>query len=392
MGEALIARGMVMDPNSIVRKIIRLKTDIITENKIWEVPGNCLNEKGISVRIFGGGGGAGIAGGGGGGWMNNAILNLAIYESIQVNIGNGAIYNNTGGTTFFGSFLSANGGESTKYTFMGPGICAGNGGSGGGGSMGMSYEGMTNGGQGYQFGGGGASGMMELVDPSNDQMNNWYNKHAGNGGLYGGGGGSIAYKLNSGAKNITGGIGIGGIYGGNGGTNTQIAQDGTNISEIDIPIFGNELHGYPMEGSNGGYCGGGGGYGGNGGKGNSSTIERDSDISSGLKTATGGGGGGGGYRANGGNGSGPIRYRSWTSTSKGEMWVNYIHPGAGGGGGGYGGKGADAYTLANGYVVGGGGGGYGLANYGSGGGNSLNTNNNHYGVHGVCVIQYYMQD
>lgn len=393
MGEALIARGMVMEPNSIVRKVIRLKTDIITENKVWEVPGNCLNEKGISVRIFGGGGGAATGGGGGGGWMNNAILNLQIYESIQVNIGAGGTYNNVGGSTFFGAYLSANGGGAPNSIFMGAAVCAGSGGSGGGGAIGGALFSMSNGGTGYQFGGGGASGLLELMTPSDVQMNNMYNKHAGDGGQYGGGGGSVVYKLNNGTKNTTGKIGNGGTYGGNGGSNIAAAQNGTNISGIDIPIFGNELSGYPVNGSGGGYCGGGGGYGGCGGNGDNTILLRDTtDPDPYSRAATGAGGGGGGYRSNGGNGTAPRRVRTWTTSSSGQVWYNYVYPGCGGGGGGYGGKGADGSLLANGNMVGGGGGGYGVANYGSGGGSSLNTTNNLYGVHGVCVIQYYVQE
>ena len=103
-----------MDPEKVVKYGYAIKTEIITENTIWEVPGNAAVEKGVAVRIFGGGGGAGfgqggsiygVIAGGGGGWMNNAIFNnLQKYEKIIINIGPGGNNSNTGGSTFYGSY------------------------------------------------------------------------------------------------------------------------------------------------------------------------------------------------------------------------------------------------------------------------------------------------
>ena len=143
-----------------------LVTNIITSNSSFTMPSDAKDNQ-IFVRIFGGGGGGAYTryyyspgsryeyncGGGGGGWMNNSWLTITPGTLVSVTIGAGGAcgtrYNknaNAGGTTSFGSYLSAAGGSgawinSTNYIF------GGNGGSGGGGEQG---------GRGYQFGGGGS--------------------------------------------------------------------------------------------------------------------------------------------------------------------------------------------------------------------------------------------
>ena len=348
MGEAIIARGETVDPKLIPRYGKVLKTEIITENTIWEVPGTCMVEEGVSVRIFGGGGGGSSYGGGGGGWMNNTILkNLNSYQKIVINIGNGGI-GNAGGTTTFGTYLSANGGSAN-----------GEGGSGGGG-----YNG-GNGRDGHQFGGGGGS--------SYNYRSSWNFGKGGNGGLWGGAGGGAWRNL---VQNPDGGyteyadIGLHGKYGGNGGyiaANGRFvaAENGTNIYNLeDLTMPDTSTMEYKGLAGGEGFSGGG-GYGGCGG--NASIYNPGV---SGWSNYYYGFGGGGGYGANGGNG--------------GDQYTGaYI--GGGGGGGGYGGKGADAYSSSP-----GGGGGYGSANYGAGGGGKAINGMN--GKSGVCIIQYYAKE
>lgn len=388
MGEALIVSrgsGIIQSTNSKT-----LITNIFTSDTIFTVPYS-INQQ-FSVRIFGGGGKGGVdsygnertisaGGGGGGGFMNNSILNINKGENISITIGKGATVNNsTGGTTSFGTYLSALGGDS------GNNLNGGNGGSGGGGGWAQGKGGI-----GFQFGGGGSSSgySSDLVI------------YGGNGGKWGGGGGSYINErkiysvegyacggrlYENGYNNKpTGDSGLGG----RGGTITYEVgtQSGTNtyclyleniISEFNTDIIG--------KGSNGnGSAGGGGGYGGCGGYGSD------------------GGGGGGGYGANGGNG----------------------YNGSGGGGGGYGinGFGGDSVSATfealdgsnaryDNIGVAGGGGAYGKGGsypsqptFGGGGyggititkRNVQNTRQNHVSIYpggngadGICIIQYYV--
>lgn len=390
-----------------------LKTETIVTNQNWTVPNHTGN---ISVRIFGGGGGAVYGrhadgdkywyGGGGGGYMNNAELDLANNTSIQISIGvGGSGYVNSsmtddiqrnhagnGGTTAFGTYLSANGGEGG---FIGVNWAnGGNGGSGGGAFKQSENSSKTNslshGGNATQFGGGGAvsivRGGVPLTNGSSASSTggdggtyggggaasvspNAYNNtqgyttcHGGQGSTYGGGGGSYCDSA------IRSFLGYGGKYGGDGGGISEIhnknyrdATNGTNtIKNNSVP---NDCQGAGLAG--GGWAGGGGGFGGNGGNG-------------GTSGGSYGGGGGGGYGGPGGN--------------------------IGGGGGGYGiiasggnsGGGGGGYYSAGGNGYGGGGGGYGdgasvspvrSAGYGGGGcgGNSTLVN----GGNGICLISYY---
>ncbi|MBR3600451.1 MAG: hypothetical protein IKL53_11325, partial [Lachnospiraceae bacterium] len=111
------------------------KSEVFTTNEIFVMPQGVKNNQ-IYVRIFGGGGGGccldymenyeddypdGWGSGGGGGWMNNGWITLVPGEQVQISIGKGGnggrytgSYNyyrgNSGGTTTFGTYLSANGG------------------------------------------------------------------------------------------------------------------------------------------------------------------------------------------------------------------------------------------------------------------------------------------
>ena len=130
--------------------VYTLQTELITSSRTWTVPNHAGD---VYVRIFGGGGGGSVTriydnpddvyygAGGGGGWMNNAILTLEPGTNISITIGAGGVRGNTGGTksgnaggsTFFGSYLSANGGGGANMANGGNGGQAGGYGAGGGG-------------------------------------------------------------------------------------------------------------------------------------------------------------------------------------------------------------------------------------------------------------------
>ena len=367
MGEAIISRAGGGSGSSGGKKY-ELKTEIYSSNKEWVVPEAKNNE--FSVRIFGGGGGGAwlstCSGGGGGGYMNNAILSLTKGSVVSIIIGTGGAGNKfgyspipnedvnaeSGGSTIFGTYLSANGGKGgysrcyaptwdNGYVTMSLDANGGNGGSGGG--ITFSFIGTSKysrgrtfgfGGCGSQFGGGGAS--------VNFNVNNDLGGACGGiGGTYGGGGGgsssSVLTLQNGNTINYSS---QGGEFGGNGiirqtdGRLIKEAKNGTNTigwSNTETDQFGNHIVGY---GTCGSINGGGGGFGGCGGNNY---------------------GGGGGYGGNGGDN--------------------------GGGGGGY---------IGNGGSNGGGGGGYGNGgnsgehgNFGGGGGAGANGGN------GICIIQYY---
>ena len=155
-------------------------TEIIQNNQTFTIPKT--NGQLISVRLFGGGGGQGkvqwagdILCGGGGGNMNNAILNIPAETKISIIIGNAGNKSNNGGTTSFGIYLSATGGE------CGTNMNGGNGGTGGGGSNrgGTGFYGggggSNNGGIGGTYGGGGGG-------YGNDGSPGWYGSGWGGGG------------------------------------------------------------------------------------------------------------------------------------------------------------------------------------------------------------------
>lgn len=448
MGEAIISRGFSGSSGSSNGSDSKFKTEIITSTTLWRIPDDATGS--VSVRIFGGGGagmnrrggcggmmnntiidsnelkgtdvyinigaggkllqsssfgvysmcggsssfgeyisalggnsfsgGSGGGGcgydrvliGGGGGWMNNAVLTINQGDIVQVVIGKGGdgkyiqfgtnkvkygtmIDGDNGGTTSFGTYLSAlggtGGGKRGYYR-------AGNGGAGGGifAYLSVDYSStFGNGGTGYQFGGGGGNDL------------------GGNGGKWGGGGsgglhstaysshyvprGGCLYENSQNMNEITGYSDLGGNGYSNNGKNTTTTNptNGTNtIGNTEVPeslqgpgFAGNAVYAKEKNA----IVGGGGGYGGCGGNFF---------------------GGGGGYGANGGN--------------------------YGGGGGGYGGKGGD---------YGGGGGSYGPGGdgasndsitgsistkdgiFGGGGGGCFNNGQTGNGGDGICIIQYY---
>ena len=355
MGEAFIVGRGGDSSSSGTPKLV---TNIFTTNGVFVVP-NARNQQ-FTVRIFGGGGGGGYSSvasnvsGGGGGFMNNAILTLQEGKAISVQIGSGgkgaipsnpnsttgATSNNgtKGGTTSFGTYLSAIGGLGGNSNWVGTG---GDGGSGGGTSS------NRGGGNGYQFGGGGGTGTYCQCggkwgggggsSGTVYDYTSYYNDTLRGGCLYN----SVDEFLNNRMNKVTG---YSGLAGNGGDKNKKTAQNGTNTIGMNLDYTGKGLAGNDSGNSYG--CGGG-GYGGCGG------------IYS---------GGGGGYGANGGN---------------------YC-----GGGGGYGGRGGDYCGGGGGYGAGGDGYSSSLSSpsdgtYGGGGGGGANSTNGGNGGDGICIIQYY---
>ena len=377
MSEAIISRRGTKG-SSASRPMV---TSTISENTTFKVPhtGNYL------VRIFGGGGGGyynegrsfprvdpQYGGGGGGGWMNNGEFELTENSSISIVVGSGGGIGNAGGTTSFGTYLSANGGSPATNK------SGGDGGSGGGQTLQAlifsgTYVSIRNAGRGYQFGGGGGGN--------------------GHGGTWGGGGGGIVVSygwiryntsntLNNSKSNGYYDInnGKGGTYGGNGGFHTTYINGNNGTNTIDETSIDQNLRG-PGTGGNGlvyasmygnrpSGGGGGGGYGGCGGYViGSIQSEGASGFGSGWQETNwyyfGAAGGGGGYGANGGIGN---------SNGRGC-----------GGGGGYGGNGGNG-----GGNCGGGGGGYGSgASYSSSAGFAGGGSYTHSGGSGLVIIQWY---
>lgn len=373
----------------------RLFTEIFTTSTTWTPPDDVTS---VDVMLFGAGGGGEdgyyysgsvqyeSGGGGGGGFYNRSIVTLKSRASIPITVGVGG--RGYGGTTSFGTYLSAQGGS------PGAGCSGGSGGSGGGGgsAMNVSTRGTGEGGKGTYFGGGGA-GYADNEETS----------RGGDGGIYGGGGGGtdkasggdgrlkevggISYYYYGGSSSYSraGGGGAGYSESGQSPTSTTGARGGRGQNTVGLGLDFEGQGSYGIGGTNidptsqertprGG--GGGGGYGGNGGNGG--------------VAFSGGGGGGGGYGGNGGNGGGIDAHGS-------------IYAYGGGGGGGYGGKGG------NGDNAGGGGGGYGLNGNGGNGGTRSNprgtdggiaaggggaaaddtTTSGGKGGSGICIIRYY---
>lgn len=216
-----------------------------------------LNPAWIDVFLVGGGGmggimtnpgissGAGGGGGGGGGYTVTA-RKQQVNGSINVIIGQGATSQSHqsgkqyGGTTTFGSILSANGGESAYYTPQYEGTYALNGGAGGSGGGSQSGIGGENGGDGQtvEFSGynpKGGTGQGTTTREFGEENGKLY-AGGGGGGVSqsavvtpggNGGGGSGGYKLTSGhSQNPTAGADNTGGGGGGGATITGSGPNG----------------------------------------------------------------------------------------------------------------------------------------------------------------------
>ena len=178
MGEALITSrtGTISGSNGSGNNGAGLlKTEIFKTSDVFIVP-KAKNQS-FSVRIFGGGGGGAycryyynssksyaIMAGGGGGWMNNNVLILDEGQHVPISIGSGgnssitidgkAVFTaGSGGTTSFGTYISALGGEGGEIENYGS--CKGGNGGSGGGAYG---DGGSLGSDGSFGGGGGAYG------------------------------------------------------------------------------------------------------------------------------------------------------------------------------------------------------------------------------------------
>lgn len=315
-----------------------LNTKVFTASTEWTPPDSLVGS--VHITAVGGGGsgykvGGGYGGGGGGGYIRQytGAIDVKAY-TITIGVGGGKTDSGlgAGGTTSFGSVLSAPGGGAGGPWHGGSG---GSGGGAGGGSG--EYNG--NGGSGEFGGGGGGAGEGK----------------GGNGGTYGGGGGSgFGGGQGGNSAKFSGHVNEDGTCGGAGYSASATDENGgagEDTTGLSIAFTGTGTAGIHTEEGRYHGGGGGGGYGGNGG---SSAKERPTDA------YYAGGGGGGGYGGNGGNSIGC----------------------GGGGGGGYGGNGGTGSGTGT-RFVGGGGGGYGSANYGAGGDGSNEGND------GVVIIEYY---
>lgn len=247
------ATALGLDPNddpsvndAFATLAYKKKREIITSSGTWTVPANIVGN--VSVRIFGGGGGGYTAagGGGGGGYMAYGEYAMTEGDTYTVTIGAGGAPASDGGTTSFGTLLTANGGLGST------GAAGGAGGTGGGGGDGV-----------------------------------------GGAGDYGGGGGGTT-------------AGAGGTYGGRGGTGaSSFGTNGTPLDDFE-PL---EFQYYPSSGAMGGYGGARGGYGGNGGggygtyagMGGGGGYGADGGAGAKYSSSYSAGGGGGGFGGRGGN-------------------------------------------------------------------------------------------
>ena len=362
MGEALIIRsgGGSQSSGGYVPKTV-----LINSNQTWTVP-KAKNQE-FMVRIFGGGGGGATYsesistnnyGGGGGGNMNNALLKLNEGDVIDITIGskgndklnriNTSIPSN-GGTTSFGTYLSATGGEASNREN------GGNGGTGGGAALyfaDMLQESTSrHAGDGtYGGGGGGFLSNYHHIYSSYNRTVLCYTD-GGTGGNFGGGGAFTNNPIS------VGGYGIGSTGNLNGGL-FNYGTNGLNTINKSTEL---DFVGKGLLGDN---FGGGGGYGGCGGK---SGVSISTQPKNSIIWSYAIGGGGGGYGGNGGDvyfNNGKVQH-------------------AAGGGGGYGNDGADGCAW-----MAGGGGGYGPEGYGHGGGGVYKSGNFASAKSGVCIITY----
>jgi hypothetical protein len=319
------------------------KTDAYT----WYVPANFDPSVAMRVYVWGAGGCGGTYGGNGnaygggaGGLAISEITSLSAGDSVQITIGCGAReYTEVGGTSSFGSFLSATGGNSGYQNSNNQGDT-----TYGGGGMGVSGN-IANrrggdGGQGSidpSSGGGGGGGSAPSPDGDKDGFRGGeWNSYSGGAGAsinyHGtrayssecgvGGSGTAGYGgtgQNSDSHRSYGGPGGAGILGagGSGGqsntySNAAVANSGANDgqgSAIWTPNFillgggggGGGSHSRQsseMAGTNGGCGGPGAGGGGTHSYSSSNTSAYNSGGAGGML----GGGGGAGQYAQGGPG------------------------------------------------------------------------------------------
>lgn len=215
----------------------------------WTKPNNA---KKVFVEIWGAGGGGGGAkstvaspfsgGSGGGGAYNSAWYNADnLSSTVTITIGVGGAggvgvtptAGSIGGTTTFGSYLSAYGGGGGGADSM-SGACGGDSGGGEGGGGGIQSAGSsggTGGCSGNPTGGAGGSPMGGVsAAGATNQAGTWHNSIYGGGvgsgkgtNAFQGSGASVFGGGGGGANSVYGGAGGGGtsVFGGNGGASNQ---------------------------------------------------------------------------------------------------------------------------------------------------------------------------
>ena len=166
MSEAIISRRGSKQGDPSTSYVYRMQ--MYTSSNMFTAP-NATNNTFHITMIGGGGQSNNYGSGGGSGWMNFGDIELNYGQIVPITVGAGGSAGQSGGSSSFGTYLSANGGETGTNNH------GGNGGAGGGGG-----ESGAGGGIGFQFGGGGSYG------------------HGGNGtgdvnGVYGGGGSGGGY-------------------------------------------------------------------------------------------------------------------------------------------------------------------------------------------------------
>jgi hypothetical protein len=223
-----------------------------TQTFTWTVPAGI---GAVRARCWGGGGGSGASGGGGGGFAMKAIYDLTGVTSIAVTVGLGVASGNiTGGTSSFGSYVSATGGQ---YASTGGSGSGGDinytGGTGGGGRGGGSASIFGNGGDGnslYQAPGGAGGGSNTGNQAAGNGflgMGGWtatatspYNSTPPTSGLSqfsidfigtGGGGGYYSSGINGGGGSAQASLGSCGGYPGGGAGHTGYGGWGMVIVE-----------------------------------------------------------------------------------------------------------------------------------------------------------------
>ena len=333
-----------------------LITETIEVTKEWTNP--TYNDRPIRVIVVGAGGagsdseevrkGENGGYGGNGGSISIKTLTLAKGETVKCTIGVGGSGN--GGSSSFGSYVSASGGAEGSPTKYGVGSYGG-GAPGGnktwngqyGGKGGTSYSiyeedkapakgsaGTNTIGMGLDFEGDGQAGTIGAA-AKNNKNGPIYGGSSGSGG-YGGrggdGGAAGAHNPENTPSKTTshpgrGGPGGGGGYGGKGGTGGRGGRSGQDN--------GNEYRG--GDGAIGG-AGGGGGYGAQGGTGgigsDGSAAEYYGD---GFSYYGGGCGGGGGYGPSGKGGAGGNGHGYYNNGSTSRSAENGTKGGYGAGGG-----------------------------------------------------------
>ena len=412
MSEAIIRSGRFINNTQVINVYqnryinnyiyvnYSLQTDIITSSTDWVVPDHDGN---ITVLVYGAGSGGNFEAGGSGGFLNTGEFDIPTGQHVPITIGTGGGSGQTmgtGGTTSFGTYLSANGGSQYDGGSTGGGNSnanahlfgkgafmryTGNAGIWGGGGGGLfaftSYYSNTRASNGGTYGGGGGACVIyegwkdsRIVVGGLNMTNSIVN--GGNGGTYGGGGAGYA-KGNRGS------------HGGNGGYINGAGVAGTTYTGWFYNIF-NSVNSPVSKGAQAGATGrftenqyngvdtdefgtakwiggGGGGYGGRGGgshayvwhrtdyecfyEGGSLIVNRTFAYTDVVYA----GGGGGGYCSNGGHARKNNHYQ-WVIDFVGgrdsTAYATYNRVAAGGGGGGYFGDGGNC---------GGGGGGYGIS-------------------------------